>query len=177
MGRHKESNIYLLGFMGSGKSTLAPLLAMRMGKTSFDTDDWIERQIGKSVSQIFHEHGEEFFRKKEKECIELVTQMSNLVVALGGGAVLNDESWKRVRNSGISVYLKCSPQEIEQRIDGGNVRPLLAGDIHRRRQTIEALLAERERRYAQADLTVNAADGKSPEEIVELILNELEGLP
>ena len=177
MGHQKESNIYLLGFMGSGKSTLAPLLARRMGRTYFDTDDWIKDQMGKSISQIFRGHGEKFFRGKERTCVQMVTQMSNLVVALGGGAVLDDDSWERVKDSGITIYLKCSAEEIQRRVDPGNVRPLLVGDSHQRGQTIEALLAEREPRYAEADLTVNAADGKSPEEIVELILNEVEKEP
>lgn len=173
----RGGNIYLLGFMGSGKSTIAPLLAKKLKRAYFDTDEWIENQAGMSIAQIFHDYGENYFRKLENKCVELVANKNHLVVALGGGAVLRPENWTRIKNSGITVYLKCSLQGIWNRVKGqADTRPLLKGDTGQKLRTIEELLAARAPYYAQADLIINSGQRSSVEETVEYILEKLEGL-
>ena len=171
-----QDNIYLLGFMGSGKSTVAPLLAKRLNRICFDTDAWIETQTGKSIARIFRDHGEDYFRAKESECVKVVTEMKHLVVALGGGIVLKAENWMKIKSSGITIYLKCDLHEIWDRLRGlPATRPLLSGDSNHQLETIKKLLTQREPYYARADLMISSCQHESVEVTVKRIQEKLEG--
>lgn len=177
MKLQNQGNIYLLGFMGSGKSTVAPLLANRLKRAFFDSDDWIEKQAGKSITEIFHDFGEDYFRNLESEAIKIISKMDNLVVALGGGAILRPENWIKIKDSGVTIYLKCSPEVIFNRIKGQQeIRPLLMGEAHQKLNKIRTLLAEREPYYSQADLIINYSQGDSVAKMVNRIKDELEVL-
>jgi shikimate kinase len=108
--RARGSNIYLMGCMGAGKSTAGRLLARVLGRDFLDLDEQIVARAGRSISQIFEDEGERGFRQREHDALRQVAQRENIVVALGGGAVLRDDNWELVQQSGITIYLKVRPE-------------------------------------------------------------------
>jgi shikimate kinase len=169
--------IYLTGFMGSGKSTVGPILANSLGYASVDIDREIEERAGKSVSAIFKESGEEYFRNLERSVLTELSTRSGCVVSLGGGTVTNDANLHIVKTTGILVYLKVSDEQLTLRLKHKTDRPLLASlpagaSIEVVRQHISALRERREPYYAQADVIVDI-DGKRVGVTIDLIMQRL----
>jgi len=153
--RARGSNIYLLGCMGAGKSTVGRLLARVLGRDFVDLDEQIIADAGRSISQIFEDEGEQGFREREREALRQVAQREHIVVALGGGAVLRDDNWELIRQTGISIYLKVRPELLAQRLESDRKRPLLAElTPPQRLQRISQILESRRERYEQADITL-----------------------
>jgi shikimate kinase len=158
----RRGRIYLTGFMGSGKSTIGPILANTIGYDFVDLDQSIERKEGKSISRIFTEEGEPYFRGLERSLLGAIAARPRVVVSLGGGTLVDPESFRLIRESGILVYIKLHPDLLFKRLQRKNDRPLLLGDQGRRlsgedlRRRIRQLAASREHLYAQADLTIEA---------------------
>ncbi len=156
----RNGRIFLAGFMGSGKSTIGPILANTIGYAFVDIDRSIEEEQGKSVSAIFKEHGEQFFRELERSALERSTVKSGRVIALGGGTLTVPENLQIVRTSGILVYLKISQDQLFRRLRRRNDRPMLAGqdgaplDDAQLRERISSLFIAREPTYALADITL-----------------------
>lgn len=151
----QDSNIYLVGCMGSGKSTVGRLLAQVLGREFLDLDEEIVARAGCSISQIFANEGERGFRERESAALREVAQRKDLVVALGGGAVLRDENWKLMRQTGVSIYLKVRPEMLVQRLERESERPLLLGlTPEQRLQRIAEILERRGARYEQAHFTI-----------------------
>ncbi|MBS3736183.1 MAG: shikimate kinase [Candidatus Bipolaricaulota bacterium] len=147
--------IYLIGFMGAGKSTVAPILADKLGLEWVDTDDLIEEKEGLSIPEIFEYYGEDRFRELERETIEEVSQSGPKVVAVGGGAPMDEKNWKRMKSTGEVVYLEIGPEEVLGRVGSDGNRPLLAGlDREERKEKIDKLLKIRHPRYNKADHVV-----------------------
>lgn len=147
--------VYLIGFMGAGKSTLAPILAENLGLDWVDTDDLIEEKEGLSIPEIFEYYGEDRFRELEREVIEEVSRSGPKVVAVGGGAPMDEENWKRMKSTGKVVYLKIGPEEIIGRVGSDGNRPLLSGlNKEERKEKINKLLKTRHPRYSKADHVV-----------------------
>ena len=169
-----EGNIYLLGFMGSGKSTVAPILAKKLKRAFFDTDQWIENETRKSISQIFAEEGEDSFRQQEMKCFEMVSQMRQLVVAAGGGAVLYSKNWLNMKKSGLTVYIRCTPELLLERTKAGETRPLLAGNEEGRFNKIKNLLSLRAPYYEYADIIIEVVPGESVEFFARQLFQRLE---
>ncbi len=160
-------NVALYGMMGAGKSTVARLLAERLGRGVVDTDDEIERAIGLPIPQIFAERGEAFFRAAEHRVVREVARADDLVISLGGGAVLADANVADLLVSSVLVELRASADVLVGRLAGSaGDRPLLAGDLTTR---VTDTLAARAPRYAAvADHTVDAdADA---DEVVDTII-------
>ena len=151
----KEKNIYLIGFMGAGKSTLAPKLADNLGLDWVDTDDLIEEKEGLSIPEIFEYYGEDRFRELEREVIEEVSRSEPKVVAVGGGAPMDEANWKLMKSTGEVVYLEIGPEEVLGRVGSDENRPLLSG-LNRveRKEKINKLLKIRHPRYNKADYVV-----------------------
>lgn len=170
-----ESNVYLIGFMGAGKSTVAPKLADELDREWIDTDDLIEEEAGISVPEIFEYYGETRFREIEAKVIEEVSQGEEKVVAVGGGAPMEEESWKRLKSTGEVVYLEVSPEEVMERVGNAGARPLLA-DLKReeKKVKVERMLKDRHPRYNKADHVV-LCDGVGTASIVEEITSKLNG--
>ena len=168
-----KGNIYLIGFMGSGKSTIAPKIAKIMNRPFFDSDSWIENKTGKSISQIFKEEGEDSFRKIEKDCLKMVSQMEQLVVSIGGGAIMFSENWINLKKSGIIIYLKCSFETLWLRIQNSVTRPLLPQDKNERYQEIKKLLVHRAPYYERADIIFPCKEGESPDKIAEQLIKQI----
>jgi len=162
--------IYLIGFMGSGKSTLGRKLATAFSYTFIDTDSYIENALGMKIKEIFTLYGEGFFREQERLTMLKVSTMENVVVATGGGLACSDEMITLINNTGLSIYLKGSPEFLLSRIKSGiSHRPLLSGkDPESLLSFIQDKLKEREGYYLKAKLTIEIPV-KSVESIVKSI--------
>lgn len=170
--------IYLTGFMASGKSTVGPRVAERLDLDFVDLDDVIEARAGQSIPQIFAEAGEAGFRRREAEALRATAERADVVVALGGGALVNEENLAFARAHGTVVYLRVPVEELVRRLEReADRRPLLqdaAGvPLARKamRARIETMLVERRRFYEQAHLTIDAA--RPVEEVVAAVVRRI----
>lgn len=164
-------NIILIGFMGTGKTIIGKRLAERLNWDFIDTDIEVERVTGKTIPQIFKQFGEARFRSEEKLVVKKLSKKKHLVVATGGGAVLDSENVSCLRESGILICLTADPETILKRIKAGQNRPLLSGkeDI---KQKIEELLSVRLQAYSVADLNIDTSSDQ-PDQVVEKIIQNL----
>lgn len=144
--------IVLIGMMGAGKSTVGRRLAARLGLSFVDADVEIEAAAGKSIPEIFAEHGEQYFRDGEVRVIARLLEGAPCVVATGGGAWLRGETRERIRAKAISIWLKAESDVLLRRVKRRSDRPLL--QTADPAATIEKLMAERYPLYAEADLTL-----------------------
>jgi shikimate kinase len=162
------SNIFLVGPMGSGKSAVGKRLAARLRRSFHDSDAEIERRTGVDVAYIFEKEGEAGFRRRESEVIDELTQLDDIVLATGGGAVLHPHNRECLATRGYVIYLEASVDQQYGRTRGGKTRPLLAGEDRRGR--LQALMETREPLYrAIADHCV-ATDGRR----VDAVATEIE---
>ncbi len=168
-------NIYLTGLSGSGKSTVGPVLAKRLGWSFVDTDRLIEEATGMAVTDIFSTFGEPAFRQHETNMIEHVATMCReLVVSLGGGAIVSGTNRSRLHETGIVVYLKASPHVLAERLeDRSELRPLLHAPDNDVATRLEQLLQERQALYEEAQLTIETGDLNAGD-IAEKILATIE---
>lgn len=170
----KKNLIYITGFMGSGKTAVGTILASKLNYEFIDLDVLIEKEEKRKISDIFKESGEKYFRKLEKEYLGKISNFENKVISLGGGALMNNENREFVKDKGILIYLKVTPDEIYNRIKHATDRPLLKKDdntlcnkdefIDR----ISLLFAQRESGYLSAEIAMDTV-GKSPEQIANEI--------
>jgi len=162
-------NIVLIGFMATGKSAVGRRLARILGRPFLDTDAEIERLVGKPVSRIFKEDGEIRFRSEEAILCRKLAAPRGLVIATGGGIVLNPENVQNLRAGGVLIGLRADPEVIHRRVGRKRNRPLLRGDVRGR---IEALLQARAGAYDVAEFTVDTGE-HSLSETVRLIIDYL----
>ena len=166
--------ISLIGFMASGKTTVGKILAQKLEYEFIDLDQYIEEITGMKVQEIFKQKGEKHFRFLEKIFLKkTLRQYEELVLAPGGGIVLDKENIDLLKNISIPFLLKANPSIILERIEDISKRPLLGQDNPK--ETIVKLLNERERYYNQFSNVIET-NHKKPEQIVEDILNQLESL-
>src|ERR1700752_3543336 len=153
-----KRNVFLIGPMGSGKTAVGKHLARALLFAFRDSDTEIESRTGVDIPFIFEKEGEEGFRAREREVIEHLTLLEDLVLATGGGAVLHADNRRVLAERGCVVYLKTSVfQQIERTRHSRN-RPLLFDTDPQER--LDSLMLEREPLYAEiADLTVST-DGR-----------------
>ena len=105
-------NIYFVGLMGAGKTTIGKLLAKHLGRNFYDTDFEVEKRTGVKIPVIFELEGEAGFRKRETAAIQDLTQLSNIVMATGGGAVIAEENRRLLQDSGTVIYLRGSVHDL-----------------------------------------------------------------
>ena len=163
-------NVVLIGFMGTGKTSVGRLLAGRLGCAFHDLDKKIEEQHGMSIPAMFAEHGEPYFRVREKEAVRDAAARTNLVIATGGGTVKDPENVALLRRNGVLVALTADVDTILRRTAARGTRPVLDGaDAGDRRAAVVQLLEERQHLYEDADITVDTS-GRSPLEVAEYIV-------
>lgn len=163
----EERNIILTGFMGTGKTTIGRVLAQRLRRPFVDMDAVIEERTGKSIPEIFREHGEEAFRAVEREvCRELAAQRG-LVIATGGGALVDPKNREALQRTGEIICLRASVETILARVGTGDDRPKLDGAD--RRSRIETLLRERAPAYDAIKLQLDTSE-LTVDEAVDRIL-------
>jgi shikimate kinase len=149
----KSNKIFLIGPMGAGKSSVGKYLAAQLDLHFYDTDEEIENRTGVDIGWIFDLEGEEGFRRRETAVIDELSQLSNIVLATGGGSVIEEENQIMLKNRGIIIYLEVSLKHQETRTLNESRRPLLR--VSNRQEMLEKLQAEREPVYAAlADLKV-----------------------
>ena len=166
MRRH----VLLWGMMGSGKSTVGPLLAAQLNQAYVDLDGAIEAASKLSISDIFTHHGEVAFRQRETSLLKAhLDREAPQTIALGGGALVDDEMRAYARARAKVVCLWASPKTLAHRIGDGAGRPLLTENIE---ETLAALLRTRSEAYADVDLVV-ATDLASPESVAQSVASAL----
>jgi len=158
-------NIVLIGFMGTGKSTVGKRLAQSLAWDFVDTDCVIGEVTNLSVTEIFRRYGETRFRSEERIVVTRLSQQDQLVIATGGGTVVDPLNLEALAGKGIIIGLHASMEVIVSRIGHKNDRPLLKGT----KEAIEKLWSERQDCYAQADFTVDTTQ-KDIDEVVSEIL-------
>lgn len=148
------SNLFLVGLMGAGKTTVGRTLARRLGRDFHDSDHEIEQRTGVRVPVIFEIEGEAGFRKREVEAIDRLTLLPNVIIATGGGAVLDPRNREHLKSRGTVIYLHAQPAELAKRLGRDRSRPLLQGVNPRVR--LEELYAQRDPLYREvADLVID----------------------
>jgi shikimate kinase len=151
-----NKNIALVGFMGSGKSVVGRALAERLSLNFADLDEVIEDREKRPITRIFEDSGEAYFRKLEKSLVKEFSSKSGLVIACGGGVVMDEENMAGLKRSGVIVYLKTDPKIIYARTKGKSHRPLL--NVGNQEERIAGLLDKRRPFYEKADYTVDTSD-------------------
>jgi shikimate kinase len=121
----ENTNIYLIGPMGSGKTAVGRQLAKEFGLEFFDNDAEIESSTGVDISFIFEKEGEASFRQRERDCIRKLTHRENIVLATGGGSVMDEDIRHYLAQSGTVIYLKTSVERQLERTKHARHRPLL----------------------------------------------------
>jgi shikimate kinase len=148
--------IVLVGLMGAGKTCVGRRLARRLGCRFIDADDEIVRAAGCSIEEIFARLGENVFRRGERRIIARLLDEGACVLATGGGAFMDPETRARIKERGISIWLRAELDVLERRTRGRPGRPLLNTDDPR--ATLAELMAVRYPTYAEADIIIDTGD-------------------
>lgn len=166
------SNIFLVGLMGSGKTTIGRALAKKLNLRFVDADHEIEARTGASIPLIFEIEGEASFRQREADVIRDLSAQQGIVLATGGGAVLNEQSRRYLHERGTVIYLRASVNSILQRTSHDRNRPLLQTADPRAR--IEELSKQRAPLYEEvAHITIETGR-PNVQSVVQNILSQLE---
>ncbi|MDP9012764.1 MAG: shikimate kinase AroK [Pseudomonadota bacterium] len=166
-----KRNIFLIGPMGSGKSAVGRQLARMFRLTFHDSDADIEAKTGVDISFIFEKEGEAGFRLREKEAIERLTRLEGIVLATGGGAVIDPDNRRALAERGMVVYLETSIDQQLERTRHARHRPLLIDTDPE--EKLKELMLRRAALYAEiANVTVST-DGRRVQLVAEEILHEL----
>lgn len=164
-------SIVLVGLMGAGKSSIGRRLAQRLGLEFLDADQEIERAAGCTIEEIFARFGEPEFRAGERRVIaRLLEDRTPIVLATGGGAFMDPETRSRIRERGVSVWLRADLDVLHRRVSRRSNRPLLKQGNPR--EVLERLIAVRYPVYGEADVVVDS-DDSPPESTVEKVVRAL----
>ena len=164
-------NIFLIGPMGAGKSAVGRHLARTLHLTFVDSDEEVESRTGVDIPFIFEKEGEEGFRKRESAAIDDLTKMDNVVLATGGGAVVNVDNRSHLGGRGFVVYLYTTVDQQVSRTKKGRDRPLLEnGD---RRGILEELLLQRDPLYREISDLVVETDGRKVHSVANEIIEAI----
>ncbi len=173
MERQKtNTNIFLIGFMGAGKSTVSRALKSILGMRRIEMDRAIEEQEGISISRIFAEKGEEYFRRKETEFLCSLPAGENLVVSCGGGVPMRPANVQAMRERGAIVWLTACPETILKRVGKSHNRPLLEG--HKNIDYIRKMMDERKPFYTDAADLIVSTDDRTAAQIAREITDHLQ---
>lgn len=165
------SNIILIGFMGTGKTEIGRRLSDFLDYSFIDTDSIMENVEGMSISAIFKEKGEPYFRNLETETIKTLSDYSKFVISTGGGIVLKEENIFMLKKLGYVILLYATPEVIVSRLRFATDRPLL--QVEDKEMKIKEILAQRDSFYNKAaDFKIDTSN-KTPEDIVKEIVNLL----
>jgi len=163
-------SLVLVGLMGAGKTTIGRRLAERLALPFIDADDEIEKAAGCSIEEIFAERGEAAFRAGEQRVIARLLEGPIHVQATGGGAFMNPETRRRIRDKALSIWLRADLEVLFERVSRRHHRPLLKG--HDPRQVLNDLMAERYPIYGEADIVVDT-DRSPHTRVVSAIISAL----
>jgi shikimate kinase len=171
---HKEKSaniIAIIGLMGVGKTTLGLKLADKLGYYFIDSDQEIEDREKRSINDIFDKNGEKYFREIEKKVIqEVILRDEKIVLSLGGGAFINEEVRKILKEKAIVIWLHASIDNILHRIGYKNNRPLL--NKVNKRKTLEDLVKKRYSIYAESDFNFDTGE-ENQESVINKIVKQV----
>lgn len=166
------NNVFLVGPMGAGKTTIGRLLAEELGKTFYDSDQVIEERAGADIAWIFDVEGEEGFRVRERNVIEELCALDNIVLATGGGAILAEQNRKHLRKRGLVVFLRATIAQQVERTRRDQKRPLLRNSDDPKAKLM-SLMDIREPLYKEvADISVMTSR-RSPRAVCTEILEQI----
>ncbi|MEN8204677.1 MAG: shikimate kinase AroK [Pseudomonadota bacterium] len=164
-------SLFLTGPMGAGKSTIGRQLAKQLGMPFRDSDHEIESRTGVDIPLIFELEGEAGFRKREATVIDELTRIPNIVLATGGGAVLDPASRQHLKTRGRVIYLHTSVNHQLKRTRKDRNRPLLQTDNPR--EKLEELMSVRDPLYREIACIVIDTDGMRVRDVVKIIMQRL----
>lgn len=168
----KSDNIFLIGPMGAGKTTIGRQIAKNLGVDFVDSDHEIEQRTGASIPLIFEIEGEEGFRRREREVIDDLTRRKGIVLATGGGAVLDPANRNHLAGRGTVIYLRASLDHLLKRTARDRNRPLLHTEDPRAR--LEGIIKIREPLYREiADIIIDT-DSNTVRATVRMIEDQLQ---
>lgn len=165
-------NIYLLGFMGTGKTAVGKALAKRLSWKFLDLDDLIEEREGTKIVDIFAKKGEPYFRDVESQVLRETIDREDLVIACGGGIVLNEDNIKLIEDKDFAICLDAAPGVIYERTKKFAHRPLL--NVENPQGRIKELLNKRAPFYAKVKTHIDTSD-LNVEEVVDKIAEMIKG--
>ncbi len=171
----KGPHIVLIGFMGSGKTSIGRCLSYKLKRAFYDTDKMIEEREGKTISDIFAENGEKYFRELETQTLrEIREDKIGRIYSLGGGTPVSLQNQPLIKTIGTVVYLRIKPEEVWERLKGDTTRPLLQCDDPLAK--IQSLMQLRSPAYERcADIIIDTGS-KDRDNVIEEILRKLEAL-
>ena len=158
--------------MGCGKTAVGRVVAKVSGFDFLDTDQFIEEHVGMSIPRIFEEHGEETFRRYEREVVTRLAERNHTVIATGGGLLVDHANMDTMKQYAMVFCLWASPDSIWRRVKDQSHRPLL--QTENPRQRIIDLMEERKPAYGRADMLVNT-EYRSAKDVAQLILSQYRG--
>ena len=171
----QKEKIILTGYRATGKSSIGKILADLLGFDFIDTDEAIEKRQGETIAEMVGRGGWDLFRIKEENLLLELARIKNKVIATGGGSVMHEKAWAKLRKNGLVVWLTADIKTICQRLaadsDTDDQRPPLTemGTMNE----ITMVLNQRQPLYEKSsDITIHT-EGKKPEEVADIILNEL----
>jgi shikimate kinase len=171
MSMKQPKNIFLVGPMGAGKSAVGRHIARVLHLSFADSDDEIESRTGVDLSFIFEKEGESGFRKREVAVIDDLSKMDGVVLATGGGAIIDPDSRSRLGGRGFVVYLFTSVDQQVVRTKKGRDRPLLENDDPR--ATLEQLLVIRDPLYREVADIIVETDGRKVKSVADEIIEQV----
>ena len=164
-------NVILIGFMGAGKTTVGKALAKECKLSFVDTDERIEEEQNRSISDIFAKEGESFFRNLETQQLRKLRKEEEGVISVGGGLPVQEANWDLLKQLGTTIYLKASKETLVERLQGDSKRPLLQGG--ELEMKISSLMNQREAIYEKVADRIIVTDGKQLKDIIEEIKKEI----
>jgi len=167
---NSNKNIVFLGMMGSGKSSIGFLVSRKLNIPFIDIDNLIEVYTGMSITEIFANNGENYFRNLEEKITIKSLKRKNVVISLGGGGFVNDKVRKDVLKNHFSFWLNWDDSFIIKRIKGSKKRPLASKSTE---QEIKAIINKRKKIYSKADFKINCNE-LTKNEIVKTIIKTYE---
>ena len=165
-----SKSIVLIGSMGSGKSAIGKILSKKMGVPLSDTDKIIEKEVGKSIYEIFNERGEKYFRQVEEKVVGRVLDETAHIISTGGGSILSSKTRHAIKSKSFSIWVQCNVNIISNRIRDQEKRPLL-----KNKNILDTLVRKNKERikfYRQADSHI-VNENSNIEMTVEAIVEEL----
>ncbi len=165
-------NIVLLGFMGTGKTAVGKMVARKLKMKYVDIDGEIEKETKMTISHIFVEFGEEYFRELEKKMVLKISRQDKQVISAGGGVVLNPENIENLKSNGFLICLDASVEVIYRRTRRFAHRPLIKTADPQK--SIGELLKKREKHYAVIKNHIDTSD-LTKEEVAEQIITGFKG--
>ena len=161
-----KKNLVLTGMMGSGKTTIGKSLSQRLNMQFADIDDIIEKKNGLSISAIFEQRGEKTFRQEEEEESKNAIKKSNIIIALGGGAFINENIRDEIKKNSVSIWLDLDVEILYKRVNLSQKRPLLKNSS---KENLKKIYNDRKRIYSLADFKIQCTLKNKDQIINEIV--------